>query len=74
MSPGWCGHTGFVPSPLGRDCVRFRSEQGQVNGGPRVAGTLDAPECRLDRAVVGTFVCPKWVAVWTSSGRGDGVL
>lgn len=27
-----------------------------MNGGPRVAGTLDAPECRLDRAVVGTFV------------------
>lgn len=43
-----------------------------MNGGPRVAGTLDAPECRLDRAVVGTFVCPKWAAVWTSSSRGMG--
>lgn len=45
-----------------------------MNGAPRVAGTLNVPERRLDRAVVGTFVCPKWVAVWKSSGRGHGIL
>lgn len=70
-SLGSWAHTGDLPPPPGGNHVRFKGEQGWVNGTPRVAVILDAPEGRLDRTQC-WFVCPKCMVAWTASGRGHG--